>query len=100
LQQQFIALRRGTPGPLPPPRDSMDGLWSPAEQQMVEHSLAYSMVGTADKVKSGIARFLDATKIDELMITAQIYDHAARVRSFEITKTVRDDLAGEARKAG
>ena len=41
LQQQFINLRRGTPGPLPPPVDSMDGLWSPLERAGVEHALAY-----------------------------------------------------------
>ncbi|MBV5325605.1 MAG: LLM class flavin-dependent oxidoreductase, partial [Rhodospirillaceae bacterium] len=48
LQQQFINLRRGTPGPLPPPRDSLDGFWSPMEQQMVDHSLAYAVVGAPD----------------------------------------------------
>ncbi|HEY4164542.1 MAG TPA: LLM class flavin-dependent oxidoreductase [Dongiaceae bacterium] len=99
LQQQFIALRRGTPGPLPPPRDSMDGVWSPMEQQMVEHSLAYSVVGTAEKIKDGLAKFIHATGVDELMVTAQIYDHAARVRSFEITASVRDSLAEAQKKA-
>ncbi|HVY97897.1 MAG TPA: LLM class flavin-dependent oxidoreductase [Dongiaceae bacterium] len=99
IQQQFIALRRGSPGPLPPPRD-MEGFWAPQERAMVEHSLMYSMVGTADAVKRGIAAFLDRTKVDELMITAQIYDHAARLRSYEITAEVRDALGQARRKAG
>ena len=51
---------------------------------MVEHSLMYSMVGTRETVQRRVAEFLDRTKVDELMITAQIYDHAARVRSYEI----------------
>jgi luciferase family oxidoreductase group 1 len=91
IQQQFIALRRGSPGPLPPPR-AMDGFWSPQEQAMVEHSLMYSMVGTRDAVQRRIAEFLDRTKVDELMITAQIYDHASRVRSYEIAAEVRNGL--------
>jgi luciferase family oxidoreductase group 1 len=99
LQQQFIALRRGTPGPLPPPRETMEGFWSPQEQAMVEHSLAYSVVGARETVKNGIAAFLHTTKVDELMITAQIYDHAARVRSFELTAKVRDALGAKTKKA-
>ena len=93
LQQQFINLRRGTPGPLPPPRDSMDGYWSPVEQQMVDHSLAYAVVGAPDTVTRGLAEFLAATKVDEIMVTGQIFDHQARLRSFEIVAEVRDRLA-------
>jgi luciferase family oxidoreductase group 1 len=98
IQQQFIALRRGSPGPLPAPRDSMDGFWSPQERAMVEHSLMYSMVGTPDTVKRGLTAFLDRTGVDELMITAQVYDHAARVRSYELTAEVRDALGDTGRK--
>ena len=95
LQQQFIALRRGTPGPLPPPLDSMDGHWSPQERMMVEHSLMYSVVGAPDTVRQGLAEFIEETQVDELMITAQIYDHAARVRSFELTMEAREKLTAE-----
>ncbi len=101
LQQQFIALRRGTPGPLPPPLDSMEGHWSPQERMMVEHSLMYSVVGGPETVRQGLAEFIHATRVDELMITAQIYDHAARVRSFEITMEQREKLATDRqRRAG
>jgi luciferase family oxidoreductase group 1 len=101
LQQQFIALRRGTPGPLPPPLETMDGHWSPQERMMVEHSLMYSVVGNPDTVRKGIAEFIHATQIDELMITGQIYDHAARVRSYEITMEQREKLASDRqRRAG
>jgi luciferase family oxidoreductase group 1 len=101
LQQQFIALRRGTPGPLPPPLETMEGHWSPQERAMVEHSLMYSVVGGPETVRRGLAEFLNATKVDELMITAQVYDHAARVRSFEITMEAREKLAiDKQRRAG
>jgi luciferase family oxidoreductase group 1 len=93
MQQQFAALRRGTPGLLPPPRADMDSFWSPAEKHMVDHALAYAVVGAPGQVEEGIARFLDLTGIDELMVAGQIYDHAARVRSYEIVAATRDKLA-------
>jgi len=98
IQQQFIALRRGSPGPLPAPR-GMEGFWSPQERAMVEHSLMYSMVGTHETVRRRIIEFLDRTKVDELMITAQIYDHASRVHSYEIAAAVRDALAEPVRSS-
>jgi luciferase family oxidoreductase group 1 len=88
LQQQFVNLRRGRPGPVQPPVDSMDGLWTPAEQAGVEHSLRYAIVGSAETVRRGLERFVARTDVDELMVTAQIYDHAARVRSYEILAEV------------
>ena len=94
LQQQFINLRRGTPGPLPPPRDSLDGLWTAAEQRMVEHSLSFAVVGSPATVARGLTDFIAATGVDELMVTGQIFDHQARLRSFEIVAELRDSLAG------
>ena len=93
LQQQFISLRRGTPGPLPPPVDNMDDHWSPMERAGVEQSLAYSVIGPLDTVERGLQALIAETRADELMLTAQIYDHAARLRSFEIAAEVRDRIA-------
>ena len=87
-QQQFLNLRRGRPGPVPPPVDSMDDLWSPAERAGVEHALRYAIVGTPGAVKQGLDAFVAETHVDEVMITAQIYDHAARLRSYEIVADV------------
>jgi luciferase family oxidoreductase group 1 len=101
LQQQFIALRRGTPGPLPPPLESMEGHWSPQERMMVEHSLMYSVVGAPETVRQGLAEFIQETQVDELMITGQIYDHAARVKSYELTMEARAKLTTDKhRRAG
>src|SRR5438067_3468427 len=84
LQMQFVNLRRGRPGPLHPPVDSLDGFWSPAERAGVEHALRYAIVGDHDTVRRGIEAFVAETRVDELMITAQIHDHVARLRSYEI----------------
>lgn len=90
VQQQFINLRRGHPGPLQPPVDSMDEYWSAPEKEGVERALACSVVGSPEKVKQGLEEFIARTGADELMITAQIFDHAARLRSFEIAASLRD----------
>ena len=88
LQQQFINLRRGRPGPVQPPVDSIDGQWTPAEKAGVDHSLAYAIVGSRETVGRGLDQFIAQTRADEVMVTAQIYDHAARVRSYEIVAEV------------
>jgi luciferase family oxidoreductase group 1 len=92
-QQSFINLRRGTPGQVPPPIDDIEAYWSPAEKAMVERSLAVSFVGSADTIEGGLAAFIDSLQPDELMITAHIYDQAARLRSIELIAQVRDNLA-------
>lgn len=88
LQQAFRNLVRNTPGPLPPPVDSMDGLWSPAEEANAERMTAFSIVGSPEGVRSGLDRVLEITEADEIIATAQIYDHAARLKSFEILAEV------------
>ncbi len=93
LQQQFVKMRRGAPGQLQAPVDSMDDLWSPAERAQLEHSLAYATVGSPDTVRSSLSRFIEYTQADELMITGQIYDHDARLRSYEITSELRHEMA-------
>jgi luciferase family oxidoreductase group 1 len=99
LQQAFVNLRRGAPGPLPPPVDGTDGLWSPMEQAGLEHALRYAVVGAPETVQRGLAAFIAETEADEIMVTAQMFDHAARLRSFEIVAEVGDALAATARKA-
>jgi luciferase family oxidoreductase group 1 len=91
-QQSFINLRRGSPGQVPPPIDDIDAYWSPAEKAMVERSLAVSFVGSVDTIERGLSSFIDSLKPDELMITAHIFDQAARLRSVELIARVRDRL--------
>jgi luciferase family oxidoreductase group 1 len=86
LQQQFINLRRGTPGQLQPPVEHPE--WAPHEIAGMEQMLSTAVVGAPATVERGVRAFIDATRADELMVTAQIYDHQARIRSFEIVAEV------------
>ncbi|MDX5628324.1 MULTISPECIES: luciferase-like monooxygenase [unclassified Brenneria] len=92
MQQQFINLRRGVPGPLPAPVEDMDAVWSPAEQFGVEQTLRLSIVGDRTKVRHGLQSLLRETQVNEVMINGQIFDHQARLRSFEIAISLRQSL--------
>ena len=84
LQQQFIALQRGRPILLQPPVDDMNAIWTPQEQFGVEHTLRLAIIGGRATVQRGLARFAAETRANEVIVTANIYDHAARLRSYEI----------------
>jgi luciferase family oxidoreductase group 1 len=87
-QQSFTNLQRGRPGPLRPPIDDIDEYWTPAEKMRAQHMLAYAIAGGPETVRAGIQRMVEATEADELMVVSAIYDHAARVRSYEILAAV------------
>jgi luciferase family oxidoreductase group 1 len=92
LQQQFLALQRGRPVQLQPPVDNMNALWSPDERALVERTLAHAIVGGPDTVREGLEAFIGSTGADELMVTAHIYDHAARLRSYELVALAAEAL--------
>ncbi|HEX8834598.1 MAG TPA: LLM class flavin-dependent oxidoreductase [Abditibacteriaceae bacterium] len=87
LQQQFISLRLGRPGPLPPPLTEAVQ-WSPDEESVLQHALSCAVVGSPETVARGLEEFVARTGADEVLVTAQIFDHAARLRSFEITASL------------
>jgi luciferase family oxidoreductase group 1 len=91
-QQSFTNIQRGLAGPVPPPIDDIDSYWSAAEKQWVERALRYSFVGTAGTVEQGLRAFISRTRPDELMMTAHLFDHGARLRSLEIAAEVRRRL--------
>jgi luciferase family oxidoreductase group 1 len=84
LQQAFVNLRRGHPGPLPPPDPGLLERLSPAEVHLIEDMLSYTVTGSGEAVRHGLEEIVARTGADELMLTSQIYDHEARLRSFEI----------------
>jgi luciferase family oxidoreductase group 1 len=84
LQQSFVALRTGSPGPLPPPVDDMDSRLGAAEKHMLNQALACAVIGGPATVEAGLAAFIERTRADEVIVTSSIYDHAARARSYEI----------------
>jgi len=96
LLQAFVNLRRGQPGPLPPPVETIESVASEIELAGAGHALRYSVVGSPETVRRGLEAFLDLTDADELMLTSQIFDHAARLRSFEIAAAVRERASAKA----
>jgi luciferase family oxidoreductase group 1 len=92
LQQSFVRLRRGTPGQLAPPVDDINTWATPVELAGLNHSLIYSFVGSVDTVARGVKSFLEMTQADELIVSGHLFDHAARLHSYEITARVRDML--------
>ena len=88
-QQSFINLRRGRPGLIPPPIDDIESYWTPPEKLMVERALACAVVGAADTVKDGIKAFIARHQPDELLITTNVFEHAARRHSFELVSAAR-----------
>ncbi|WP_174301304.1 LLM class flavin-dependent oxidoreductase [Caulobacter sp. S45] len=83
-QQAFARLRAGRPGKLPPPVDDIEAVITPMERAQVDHALSCAVVGGPETVRAGLQAFAARTGADELMVTAQIFDHSARLRSFEI----------------
>jgi len=81
-QQSFVNLRRGLPGLIPPPIDDIEAFWQPHEKAGVQNALACAVVGDVKQVQEGLASFVARHKPDEVLVTANIYDHAARKRSF------------------
>jgi len=69
----------------------MDGLWTPAERAHVERMTRVSVVGSPETARRGLEALVEATGADELMLTGQIFDHAARLRSFEIFAEVHGE---------
>jgi luciferase family oxidoreductase group 1 len=95
IQQQFLNLRRGEPGQMSPPADTTEGIWTAMERLWVDQSLRESVVGSPETVQRGIIAFLARTGVDELMVSGPIFDHALRLRSFEMVARVRDSLRRE-----
>ena len=92
LQQAFVSLRLGRPGRLPAPVPGYGQRLGPAERALLEQALGGSIVGSPEVVRRGLDSFAAETGADELMVTSQIYDHEARLRSFEVTAGARDAL--------
>ncbi|RAO77559.1 LLM class flavin-dependent oxidoreductase [Dyella jiangningensis] len=92
-QQSFINLRRGRPGLIPPPIDDIETYWTPTEKFGVERALACAVVGDAHTVKEGLEAFVARHRPDELMVTANVFEHEARCRSFDMVAKLRQEMA-------
>ena len=92
-QQAVINLRSGRPGPLPPPIDDVETILDDRSRAILAHVLTCAFVGSPATVKHGLDSFIARHRPDELIVTAQIFHHAARVKSFEILSTVASSQA-------
>ncbi|MED0673599.1 LLM class flavin-dependent oxidoreductase [Aneurinibacillus aneurinilyticus] len=89
MEQQFLNLVRNRPSPLKPPVENMDDLWNPFEKATIQQQLRTSIVGSPKVVTEKLRTFLDSTQADELIINSQIYDHKARLHSYEILSSLK-----------
>jgi luciferase family oxidoreductase group 1 len=92
IQQAFLALRRGKPTPLPRPRPNFEETLSLQERAMLAQVMECAVIGSKERVREGLAKLVQRTRADELMVTSQIYDHEARMRSFELVAEAARDL--------
>jgi luciferase family oxidoreductase group 1 len=84
VQQSFLNMRSGRAGKLPPPIEGFDAMIDRYGRAMLDDALACAIVGAAGVVRDGLDAFVRRTGADELMVTANIFDHDKRKRSFEI----------------
>lgn len=94
VQQTFANMVRGTRGQLPPPIDDIESYWSPMEKAQASNMLACSFVGSAETIRRDLEAFIARTGADELMVASAIYDHGARLRSYEILADVARAIRG------
>ncbi|WP_281975713.1 LLM class flavin-dependent oxidoreductase [Halobacillus litoralis] len=88
LQQQFLNLVWNTNKLLQPPVDDMDEIWTTQEEAALQQQLGASIIGSADTVREKLEKFQMDTQADEMMVISQIYDHDARLRSYEIVADI------------
>jgi luciferase family oxidoreductase group 1 len=92
LQQQFLNLIRGLPVESQPPVEDIEDLWMPHERAQVAKMVRVSVVGSPPTVRAGVEKLLAATQADELIITASMFEHEARKRSFELVAGVMREI--------
>src|SRR6185312_9706302 len=92
-QQSFTRMVRGTRGRFPPPIDDIESFWTPFEKEKASAMLSRSFVGSGETVRTGLEDFVEETGVDEVIVASAIYDHAARLRSYEIlAETVKVEI--------
>ena len=88
IQLRALGMLKGSQMPLQPPVNNIDSVWSIPEKQAVDQRLKYSFVGGPATVKKNLESFLKQTQIDEIMAVSHMYEHSARLRSYEILSSL------------
>ena len=89
--QSFLNLIRQKAGKIPPPVQDMNQIWSEREMALVNSRTGGSIIGSRETVKRKLEEFLEATRADEIMVNAMIYDHKKRLRSYEIIAEIKKE---------
>ena len=89
MQQAFVALRTGQPGKLPPPRENYAASLPLQSRAILEVVLSSSVIGSPETARKQLDAFIDRTMPDEIMVTSQIHDHQARLRSYQLLMEAR-----------
>lgn len=84
LYQMFLGIISGNRRGLQPPVESMEGIWNEYEQAQLHQMLAISFVGGPGTIKKDMQEFVDQSQVDEVMAISNIYDHSARIHSYEL----------------
>lgn len=84
VQQQFVNLRRSINRPFPRPVDNMTPYWSATEQAMIAHTLQYAIVGSAQSARAQLARFIQISGVDELILSVPVHDMGARIKALDL----------------
>jgi luciferase family oxidoreductase group 1 len=92
MQHAFVNLRSGRPSQLPPPVEGYIERLGPQERAILDQVLSCASIGTPEMVRANPHNFVKQTGADELMFTSQIFDHTARLRSFEIAAEAIADV--------
>lgn len=90
-EQQFLNLIRRHPGQLSAPVDNMDSLWTPQEKALVQRQLSFAAIGSPSTVRDRLEQIIQDTQADELIVAAQVYDHAARLHSYELLAEIKNN---------
>jgi luciferase family oxidoreductase group 1 len=93
--QSFLNLVRQKPGKIPLPVKNMDAIWNENEKALVASRTGGSIIGSKETVTKKLEEFLERTKADEIMVNAMIYDHAKRLRSYEIIAEIFGESAAK-----
>lgn len=93
--QLAMGIIHGSTKPLQPPVENMDAIWSEHEKAAILQMMKYTFIGSAATIKEKLQRFLNETKVNEIMVTSHIYDHSARLHSYEILAEIWGQQKGE-----
>ncbi|MFH5884244.1 LLM class flavin-dependent oxidoreductase [Halalkalibaculum sp. DA3122] len=94
LKQMFMGVVTGERKPMPPPVDDMSTVWNTRQKMAVEQMLKYTFIGSGETIKGKVAKFVEQTAADELMIATYIFDHKQRLKSHRIfAEIMREDTS-------